>query len=196
MVLDRFRELGNKIMFPIAKKLKWINPDILTLVSFLICIASGILFYIDGIEVLIPIAALLTLAGFFDYLDGSIAKVNKKETKRGDFLDHTLDRFSDVAIFGGLALSNFVNIYAGFAAVVIMLLVSYMGTQAHALTGKRDYSGMLGRADRMIFLIAAVLLQYFFISYRVLELFVYIMIVAGIITVVQRFFSTWKKLSR
>lgn len=195
MVFDMFRELGNKIMFPIAKKLKWLNPDFVTLLSLLTSIGVGVLFYIDGISMLIPIALLIALTGFFDYLDGSIAKVTKKTTKRGDFLDHTVDRFSDVAIFSGLALSVFVNIYAGFAAVVTILLVSYMGTQAHALTGKRDYSGMLGRADRLILLFFAVLLQFEFSTFRVLDIFVYIMIITGLITVAQRFISTWKKLS-
>ncbi|MDD5181997.1 MAG: CDP-alcohol phosphatidyltransferase family protein [Candidatus Nanoarchaeia archaeon] len=195
MVFDRFRGLGNRIMFPIAKKLKWMNPDILTWISFLICIGVGVLFYIDGIEMLVLIAVLIALAGFLDYLDGSIAKVNKKETKRGDFLDHTLDRFSDAAIFGGLAISGLVNIYAGFAAVIAILLVSYMGTQAHALTGKRDYSGILGRADRMIFLIAAIIIQYFLSAYAVLQLFVYIVIITGAITIAQRFVKTWRLLS-
>ena len=195
MVFERFRELGNKVMFPIAKKLRWMNPDILTWTSFLIGVGVGVLFYIDGIRLLIPIAMLIAAAGFLDYLDGSIAKVNKKETKRGDFLDHTLDRFADVAIFGGLALSGFVNIYAGFAAVIVILLVSYMGTQAQALTGKRDYSGVLGRADRMIFLIAAVILQFAYPTYFVLELFVYIVIVTGLLTIFQRFVRTWKLLS-
>ena len=195
MVFDRFRGLGNTIMLPIARRLKWINPDILTGISFLMCIGAGILFYSGGFMSLIPIAVIIAAAGFLDYLDGSIAKVNKKETKRGDFLDHTLDRFSDVAIFGGLALSGFVNIYVGFAAVIVVLLVSYMGTQAHALTGKRDYSGMLGRADRLIFLIAAVILQFVLSTHLVLAFFVYLVILTGIITIIERFLNTWKLLS-
>ena len=118
-----------------------------------------------------------------------------KASKRGDFLDHSLDRFSDTAIFTGLALSPFVNQVFGFAAVIVVLLVSYMGTQAQALTGKRNYGGLLGRADRIIFLSVAAALQYFFLSYPVLEWFIYIVIITGVLTIIQRFFSAWKELS-
>lgn len=195
MVFDKLRSLGNNVMFPVANKLSWIHPDIITWLTFALSVGIGFLYYLNNKTLLIPIALLIMFSGFLDYLDGSIAKVTGKSSKRGDFLDHTLDRFSDTAIFLGITLSVFANQAIGFIAIIIVLLVSYMGTQAQALTGKRNYGGLLGRADRIIFLSIATVLQYFFAAYPLIEWFMWMVIIAGAITIVQRFVSTWKDLS-
>src|SRR3990172_8452213 len=73
-------------------------------------------------------------------------------SKAGDFLDHALDRYADLFIIGGLAGSGFGGFAWGFYAVTGVFLTSYMGTQAAAVGLKRDYKGVLGRADRLILL--------------------------------------------
>ena len=87
-----------------------------------------------------------------------------------------------------------------------MLLASYMGTQAQAIGVKRDYHGILGRADRLIILtltpfIMGMLVWFGIGSFGVpgyqFTFFEYVMIyfaVAGNITAVQRAAGTWKRI--
>lgn len=124
-----------------------INPNIITTLALIVAIVAGYLFYIKE-----PVFAgiLVLLNGFLDILDGRIAKKYNLVSKRGDFLDHTFDRLADVAMFTGIAMSGLVPMELGFITIITILLVSYLGTQAHALTHKRLYSGFVGRADRIV----------------------------------------------
>ena len=74
-----------------------------------------------------------------------------------------------------------------------------MGTQSQAVGAKRNYSGLLGRADRLVLLIFAPILQHiliYYYSYDVLldmSLLTWILVyfaIVGVITAIQRFFST------
>jgi archaetidylinositol phosphate synthase len=141
------------------------------------------------------------LNGLFDAIDGKVAKLAKKTSKRGDFLDHALDRYADVLIVGGLALNQKWIQYPeiGFLAIVGMLLTSYMGTQAQAVGHKRDYSGLLGRADRLVLLMFGPMIQYILLYYPeyasfgpfyLLGWILLYFAVVGNLTALQRFFST------
>ncbi len=121
-----------------------------------------------------------------------------KASKRGDFLDHAIDRYADVFMVGGLALSSWCDVRIGLLAIVGMLLTSYMGTQAQAIGYKRDYSGLLGRADRLVLLMITPLIQHIILHYNfqmpwgfsLLEWVLIYFAVMGNITAVQRFYST------
>ena len=140
------------------------------------------------------------LNGFFDAIDGKVAKLTNKTSKRGDFLDHAIDRYADVFIVGGLALSAWCTYpMIGLLAVVGMLLTSYMGTQAQAIGYKRDYSGLLGRADRLVLMMVAPIVQHIFLIYNIqlpyLNLLSWVLVyfaVMGNLTAIQRFYSTLK----
>ena len=117
---------------------------------------------------------------------------------KGDFLDHALDRYADVFIVGGLALSSWCDLRIGFFAIIGMLLTSYMGTQSQAVGYKRVYAGLLGRADRLVLLIVAPILQHIFIrfdlvfiyNFTLLEWVLIYIAVVGNLTAVQRFVKT------
>ena len=83
-------------------------------------------------------------------------------SRRGDLIDHTLDRVADIIIMGGIALGPLVDdITVGFAAIIGILMLSYMGTQAQAVGAGREYAGLLGRADRLVVLIMVPIIQFF-----------------------------------
>jgi len=88
-----------------------------------------------------------------DLLDGKVAKLTGKQTTKGDYLDHAIDRFSDALLLGGIAFSPWVPVEIGMLAVVFTLLTSYVGTQGQAVGLGRNYGGLLGRADRMVLLL-------------------------------------------
>lgn len=206
MVLDNQRDNVDPILTSVAKKMKNVNPNTLTWISLVFAFIAGVFFYFSSPEnelasnYLYLAALFVFLNGFFDAIDGKVAKLAHKTSKRGDFLDHALDRYADVLIVGGLALSPWCRYPSiGLLAIVGMLLTSYMGTQAQAIGYRREYSGLLGRADRLVLLMVAPIIQllliYFIGSGLILRLFLleWVLLyfaVMGNITAIQRFYST------
>lgn len=166
-----------------------INPEILSWCSLLLAILSGFLFSRD---LLIFGSVALGMSALLDVLDGDIARKYKKASAFGDFMDHTFDRISDFAIIAGIGLSSFVSFELSLLAYISVLLVSYMGTQAHALTDKRLYDGLMGRGDRMSLLFFGGIASFFYSP--ILNYVIWAIMLASIITFIQRFVSTWKKL--
>jgi len=161
-------------------------------------------------------AALIFLNAGFDALDGKVARLAKRESKRGDFLDHVLDRYADFFIIGGMTISPFCDPWIGVLAILGVIFASYMGTQAQAVGIKRDYGGLLGRSDRLVLLIFLPLIQMFLemlglirtthhfpvtvsgvtVQLSVIELMMIWFAIAGNTTAIQRAWATWKELAR
>ncbi len=206
MVLDSYRNVGDRILTPIARPMRKINPDILSVIAFLFAFLAGLSFYLTNFmtELLLLAGLFIFLNAFFDALDGRVAKISGKASKKGDFLDHVLDRYADVFILGGITLSPYCNPVIGLLAIIGVLLASYLGTQAQAVGAGRVYSGVLGRADRLVILIALPLIQYLLINQGMILIWKFtftewVMLyfaVAGQLTVLQRFFHTWKMLNK
>lgn len=209
MVLDSKRDKVNFIMDPAAKALRNVNPDIISFTALMLAAVAGIMLYFsyDHWELLLPLSAIIVLvSGFFDALDGKVARLAGKAGKRGDFLDHVLDRYADIFMIGGVAVSAWCDPYLGMMAIVGVLLTSYMGTQAQAVGAKRMYAGLLGRADRIVLSFAIPLVQLIMMSlgYREVDIFGFeinafeIMMlwfaVVGNLTAIQRAAITWKGL--
>ncbi len=208
MVLDNQRKNVDPILNSIAKRFIKINPDVLSGLSVLFAFLAGLFFYLSSPNqelikfYLYGAVIFVFLNGLFDAIDGKVAKLTHKTSKRGDFLDHALDRYADVFIVGGLALSPWCRYPSiGLLAIVGMLLTSYMGTQAQAVGYKRDYSGLLGRADRLVLLMIAPIIQHILLYYSnfklplelyLLEWVLIYFAVLGNITALQRFYSTLK----
>ncbi len=207
MVLDNQRENVDPIISKFAKIFLNVSPDVLTWLSLLFAFLAGLFFFYSqpSLELynffLIFASIFIFLNGLFDALDGKVAKLTNKASKKGDFLDHALDRYSDVLIVGALALSAWCRYPSiGLLAVVGMLLTSYMGTQAQAIGYKRNYSGLLGRADRIVLLIFAPIIQHFLLLYGISQIYTFNLLewvliyfaVVGNFTAIQRFFTTLK----
>lgn len=165
MVLDSKRDKVEFIMLPTAKKLSRFNPNTISWASFAMAWAAGLLVFFSPLswELMLPLAAVAVLvSGFLDAVDGKVARITGRASKRGDLLDHILDRYSDVVMIGAVAVSAWCNPYIGMLAIIGVLLTSYMGTQSQAVGAGRLYAGLLGRADRVVLLTAAPLAQAFF----------------------------------
>jgi archaetidylinositol phosphate synthase len=108
----------------------------------------------------LPVAVLILAGGMFDVIDGEVARRTGRASVRGDFLDHVLDRYADVIIVVGIAVSEYANPVLAFLALASLLLTSYMGTQAQAVGQGRLYAGLLSRADRLVVLALAVFLEF------------------------------------
>jgi archaetidylinositol phosphate synthase len=208
MVLDGHRDKADFALTPVAKKLIKVNPNMISWVGLLLALLCGILLYLSyDYHILLIIGALVVLiSGYFDALDGKVAKLAGKASKRGDFLDHVFDRYADVFMIGGVALSAWCNPILGALALVGVLLTSYMGTQAQAVGAPRLYAGLLGRADRVVLSTLFPIIQYVMIvlghssitvlgiTVTWLEIMVIYFAVVGNLTAIQRAIVTWNNM--
>jgi archaetidylinositol phosphate synthase len=208
MVLDSKRDRVDFIMDPSARLLRKVHPNTISFLALLIAAVAGImLFFSDRwYPLLIAASLMVLLSGFFDGLDGKVARLSGKTSKKGDFVDHVLDRYADVFLIGAVAISSWCNPTIGVIAIIGVLLTSYMGTQAQAVGVGRHYGGVLGRADRMVLLIVMPILQYILlatgassidlvvIQTNFLEVMMIWFAVVGNITAVQRAWTTYRVL--
>jgi archaetidylinositol phosphate synthase len=142
--------------------LRW-SPNQLSVLAFALCAGAAAL--AAGVRFTTPllflgVTFLVFFGGVFDVLDGEVARATGRSSRRGDFLDHVLDRYADVLLMLGFAVSGFANPILALVALVSLLLTSYMGTQAQAVGLGRIYRGLLSRADRLLILAAVAALEF------------------------------------
>ena len=198
MVADDYREVGAKILDPIAKNIP-LGPMSISFLSLLTAIASGYSFYtvqydLSNKEFLLLGSALVFLTAVLDALDGIVARKRGLSSKRGDLVDHTLDRVADILIIGGIALGPLVNTEVGFIAIIGVLMLSYMGTQAQAVGAGREYAGLLGRADRLIVLMLVPIVHFLNQEYNYMELMCYTFAIICTLSAIYRFQRIWAEL--
>ena len=161
MALEKLRKVWERALTPIVESISWMNPATITWLALPIGVLGGlsVLLASDddlGASMLVGGGLLITLAMALDGLDGPVARATGRVTRWGDYLDHTFDRLLDAVWIICISASVFVNdIVLGLTAAWFTLLGSYMGTQAQAVAGTRNYRGF-SRADRTILSIVAI----------------------------------------
>ena len=198
MVADDYREVGAKILDPIAEKIP-LGPMSISFLSLITAIGAGYSFYLvesnlGNKEYLLAGALLVFLTAVLDALDGIVARKRGLSSKRGDLVDHTLDRVADILIIGGIAFGPLVKTEIGFAAIIGVLMLSYMGTQAQAVGAGREYAGLLGRADRLIVLMLIPIIHYFNQEQNYMELMCYAFAIICTLSALYRFQRIWAEL--
>ncbi|MCL4325606.1 MAG: CDP-alcohol phosphatidyltransferase family protein [Candidatus Thermoplasmatota archaeon] len=211
MVIENYKTKGNKYITEYAQYFSGWSPNSLTLLSFMfaaLSFASFILVRYISFYFLFLCSVLILFAGFFDIMDGAVARISEKTSAKGDLLDHVLDRYSDLIIMAGFAISGLTNIYLVFFSMIGVLLTSYMGTQAQALGLNRLYSGFLTRADRLIlfilfsfieFIMLIPLFPYHYfilngIHVTILDVLFVFLAIGSNFTAIQRFYIIWRHL--
>jgi archaetidylinositol phosphate synthase len=201
MVLNSYRKNADKFLDPLTKKFSKSNPNIISILSLVFAALAGIFYYLSHYFLLLAFIFII-FSALFDALDGKVARLRNIQSSKGDMLDHVFDRYSDIFIILGMTFSIYGNVYLGLFAIIGILLTSYMGTQSQALGLKRDYSGIAGRADRLVLIIIFSLLQFFitshFIVYSVDMYVTGLLLIwfglAGNINAITRFFDMYKSL--
>ncbi|HLM90600.1 MAG TPA: CDP-alcohol phosphatidyltransferase family protein [Thermoplasmata archaeon] len=163
MVLEDYRARVHPYVERMARPFHSWTPASLSWLALGLAAAAGLL---SGLVrwttplLFLPVAILIFFAGLFDVLDGEVARATGRASRRGDLLDHVLDRYADVFLVLGLAVSGYANPYLALLALVSLLLTSYMGTQAQAVGQGRMYAGLLSRSDRLVVLALAAFLEF------------------------------------
>lgn len=202
MTVNTLRPFALKVIDPLADFfIRYeVSPDAVSIASLICAFFAGLSFYYS------PESRGLTLiAGFLvifnsvlDALDGVIARKSNRATPRGDFLDHVIDRYSDVFIICSIFFAGYIYWQVGVVAIVGVLLTSYLGTQAQALDLGRYYGGVMGRADRLIVIILAAFGDFAFSTkiegFSVLGWAILLIAITSHITAIQRIIYIWKRL--
>jgi archaetidylinositol phosphate synthase len=196
VTLDQFRPHVKVYFDPlvsVAMRLG-LTPNTFTLAAFLASAAAGLLFYLR-LEVWAIVAVALN--AFCDAMDGAIAREQKIQSRRGDFLDHAVDRYADIFIITGIFAGGIVPWQIGVFALTGVLMASYLGTQAQAVGVGRYYGGVLGRADRLVLiLIVGIVALLFPVTIYGLTWLGWLLLLFGIfghVTAFQRFAYVWRK---
>jgi CDP-diacylglycerol--glycerol-3-phosphate 3-phosphatidyltransferase len=202
MTFDALRPFASKVIEPLADLFirNGISPDVVSIASLICAFIAGLCFYYS------PAArGLILLAGIFvvlnsvlDALDGAVARKSNKATARGDFLDHVIDRYSDVFIICSIFFAGYVPWQIGVTAIVGVLLTSYLGTQAQALSLGRYYGGIMGRADRLVVIILSAFVNFAYpatiAGFSILGWAVILIALTSHITAFQRIYYIWNQL--
>jgi len=206
LALDKYRSRAEGVSRPLVRffiKLN-ITPNQLSVFAFFLAVIGGILYALSFPDFNWLLLAFLAvfLNSTLDMADGALARATGTASKRGDFLDHIIDRYADVFLFCGITFGGYIPMEWGLVTVVGILPVSYVGTQAQALTKKRFYSGFLGRADRLVVVMIATLMTVIYpwdidLNFMSLTILGWGTLAIGLlshVTAVQRIASVWRKL--
>jgi len=199
-MLNRFRHFWTLVIAPIANLLLklGVSADMVTLVGTLGVSAGALIFFPRGHLWLG--AVVITCFVFSDLIDGYMARTSGTSSKWGSYLDSTLDRIADGAIFGALVLF-YANSRAGdstlMASVTLWALVmgavtSYARAKAESL-GYKASGGLAERADRLVFVLVTAFFSDVFNLPILLEIVIWYIAAASTITVVQRSLSVRKQ---
>ncbi len=93
---------------------------------------------------------LLLISGFFDIVDGQVARITGKTSKKGAFLDSVFDKIAEVAIFLGILVGGYSEGYIVLLAITLSLLVSYTRARAESLGVQLQGIGIGERAERLL----------------------------------------------
>jgi CDP-diacylglycerol--glycerol-3-phosphate 3-phosphatidyltransferase len=191
-MLNRFaRALFTRIFTPVARMFLalGISPDVVTIVGTLGVCVGALAFYPRG-EFFWGTVVVAVFV-FSDTVDGVMARLSGRSTKWGAYLDSTLDRVGDSAIFGGLVLyfasAGRSATMAGLALACLILgsVVSYAKARAEGL-GMTANVGIAERADRLVAVLVTTGLVGLGLPLVVLAVVLALLAVASLVTVVQR----------
>jgi phosphatidylglycerophosphate synthase len=151
--MHAWRDRLSRWLTPIARACP-LSPNAVTLLALIINIAAASLLFFGPRwppNFLIAIV-LIAIGGFADALDGVVARLQHRESRFGDFLDHVCDRVSDTLLAASWMIANGVRETLAIAAVIAIMLNGYIGTQLEATFRERNYES-LGRGEFVLTLV-------------------------------------------
>ena len=185
-MLENLRSPLKKIIEPLAAALvrAHISASTVTVIGSFATIIAAIATGISGY--LFVGAAMLTILVLFDSLDGSVAALSGGGTAFGAFLDSTLDRIADWALW------TLVGLISALTAMLTSFVTPYARARAEAV-GFEAKNGIATRSDRIAIILIALALRGLGAPVAVLSLAMLVLTVLGIITVFQRIATVYKQ---
>ena len=172
---------------PVAKVVlrAGVSPDVVTLIGTIATCAAALICFPTQRWFLG--ALLIAVFVSFDLLDGTMARMSGRSGPWGAFLDSTLDRVADGAIFGGMLLGFARDLGTAGAALACLIggsVVSYAKARAESI-GVECNVGIAERAERVMLALAAAALFGLGVPH-VLPVALWVLAVLSWVTVAQR----------
>ena len=171
-----------------------INPNVLTLMGLVVNTYAAFLFgYATGENQrrMFFYAGLVIIAsGFFDLVDGRVARASNQVTRFGGFFDSVVDRYSDASLFFGLLVfyargNRFFYVVLTALVMISAIMVSYARARAESLIGTCRV-GFMERPERLVLLIIGAL-------FNVMAPVLWVIAMLSTITVIHRILYTWQR---
>jgi CDP-diacylglycerol--glycerol-3-phosphate 3-phosphatidyltransferase len=185
---DLARRWMRWLLEPLARLISrtGISPNLLTVIGFVFTVGVAYVLATGHLQIG---GVLLAVAGAFDALDGTLARLVGRKSRFGAFLDSTVDRLSEAVIFLGL-LVHYTQ-HGGqheslliYATIVGSLLVSYARARAEGL-GIECKRGILTRFERAVVLVVGLILNQMLIT-------LWAMAILSNFTALQRMYHVWR----
>ncbi|MEK6371890.1 MAG: CDP-alcohol phosphatidyltransferase family protein [Acidobacteriota bacterium] len=192
-----WRDRLSRWFTPLARRTP-LSPNAISVIALLLSLGAAGLLAAGGRRPVYFLLAIVLIAvgGLADALDGIVARVQQKESAFGDFLDHCFDRIADTAVAVGWLLGNGVRPLLVIAAVSVILMNGYVGTQIEATFRERNYE-TIGRGEFVLALIVYPIFSYIifsngwdtlrFAGLAIAEWMSLLMIASGVLGIAERF---------
>jgi CDP-diacylglycerol--glycerol-3-phosphate 3-phosphatidyltransferase len=191
-MLDRFKAFWQGVMLAPFINLfirLGISPDVVTVVGTVGASAAALVFFPQGM--LWQGVLVVTAFVFSDLIDGGMARKLGRASRFGAFLDSTLDRVADAALFGGMALffawqaEDRLYLVVTLVCLVMGSVTSYARAKGEQL-GYDAKTGLAERPDRLVGLLVPAFFGDLLDVPVVYEVALWVIAVLSTLTVVQR----------
>lgn len=182
-----------RLVDPVADWLvrRGVHPNTITIIGTLCTVAGGVIYGTGHIR---TAGWFIGVTALFDVLDGTVARRSGTTSTFGAFLDSSLDRLSDGAVMGGLAIFYALNsehrsvtmIAVCIAGLIGAFMTSYTRARAEALGIQAKDVGLLQRPERVVLLSGPQALFGLTLNGWVLAGIIVLLTVTAWITVIQR----------
>jgi phosphatidylglycerophosphate synthase len=159
-----WRERLSRWLMPLARRTP-VSPNAVTVLALALNLVGAWLLAVGGRRPAFFLLAIVFIAigGFADALDGIVARLQRKESRFGDFLDHVCDRISDTALAACWMIGNSVLQPLVVTGVIVVMLNGYIGTQIEATFRERNYESV-GRGEFVLALVVFPIVSYILFS--------------------------------
>ncbi len=191
-----FGRTCGRLLYAIVNRmaLARISPNVLTFMGLVINVVAALLFgYATGEtqrRMFFYAGLVVFAAGFFDLVDGRVARASNQVTRFGGFFDSVLDRYSDAALFFGLLVfyargNRFFYVVLTALVMISAIMVSYTRARAESLIGSCKV-GFMERPERLVLIIIGALAN------RMAPV-LWVIAILSTITVIHRMYYTWRQ---
>ncbi len=193
----RLRRIFKPLVKSVAKILSKIGvtPNLATFI--MLCFSVFSLIALVFFSNLLLFSIFIFLTGFFDGVDGAIARITRKATIFGGFFDSVMDRMSEFVIFFALLVYCWNSFLWGFINMKIIIIVSFLSSimisylRARAevfFKGDFDF-GLMARSERLFYLVITMMIANF---YPYVNEFLFIFMLLVLATAFFRYFKIVK----
>jgi archaetidylinositol phosphate synthase len=188
LLLNKIRSRVADALKPLASSVASLalSPNQITAIGLIVSVLAACIFYLS---LQLWGGMLLLIAGFFDIIDGAVARITGKVTRWGGVLDSILDRYSDLIIIGAILLAGLCDPLWGVIAMIGSVMVSYIRARGEVEGVNMSSVGLMERAERMVILAVSAIVGYTWAGIILLAILTHV-------TVAQRLLYLRRSLAR